>query len=125
MFKFASFLAVLIKIFHENSLFNVFRKHPSYLANIERKKHHALSEWRDSQVYLSQGCFPLRKENSQMLYKGTFPVFYIFGEEDSKYATYASFFKNSYGIKGAGHNPNKTHVSELRHILNIILKYFP
>lgn len=108
---------------YKNSLFSIFRDHPSYLENIERKKDHPLSEWQDSQVFLSQGRFPLKEENRQQLNMNPIPLLlYLYGEHDQKYASNASVFKNSHMIKGAGHNPNKTHVAEIREILNLSLK---
>lgn len=107
-----------------NPIFAPYKSSEIFDLDCERKSKHSLTEWRDSQVYLSQGCFPLKIENLEKLEQSSLPHLYIYGEMDPKYAAAAINFKNSIEIKSAGHNPNKTHPSEIAAILTETLKYF-
>ncbi len=111
-----------IKNWYCNPMFAPYKNSESFNQDCEKKSKHSLTEWRDSQIYLSQGCFPTMGENLEKFTKTTFPHLYIYGEDDSKYAANKSYFKNTIEIKGAGHNPNKTHPSEIAELLTKTLK---
>lgn len=107
---------------YSNELFKNYRASQSFIEDIETKSHHELNEWRESQKTLSQGLFPLRDENLKALKKASCPVYYLYGSEDLKYKAYAPYFENSFEMKGASHNPHKTHPNEITAILKTILK---
>ncbi|MBC7537504.1 MAG: alpha/beta fold hydrolase [Bacteriovorax sp.] len=115
---------------YQNPIFKNFNEHPSYESEINYKSLHDFKEWRDSQNFLSAGCFPLIEENLEKLNFATFPLLYIYGENDFKYKNFAqrllileTKIKVSIGaIIGSGHNPHKTHPLETTHLLTIALK---
>jgi O-succinylbenzoic acid--CoA ligase len=105
-----------------NPMFKHYRNSKCFQADIEKKSAHSLDEWRDSQLYLSQGSFPLQSETLLKLASAHFPVHYLYGEDDPKYAAYAPFFKRTSMIPAASHNPHKTHPLEINDCLTQILK---
>ncbi|MGZ3809677.1 MAG: alpha/beta fold hydrolase, partial [Bacteriovorax sp.] len=109
--------AEFLKHWYQNPLFDVFRNAKNFKTECKRKSHHEMSEWKTSQLYLSQGCFPLKEENSKSLKEASFPLLYIYGSEDKLYAQNSKEMKESAAVQGAGHNPHKTHPAEIKEIL--------
>ena len=107
---------------YNNPMFDEFRRHESYHSNLKKKSGHNLLEWKESQKYLSQGQFPVLTNTIEKLSQTNIPIIYIYGEKDLKYAEIKKYFKQSFEILGAGHNPNKTHPYEITKILNVYFK---
>lgn len=114
---------------YENPMFFKFTQHKNYQNEIRNRSQHDLTQWRDSQKYLSSGFFPLLRENLELMKKTKFPLFYIFGEEDHKYKNYAKNLAKmnletikTICISSSGHNPHKTHPTEIAKILTETLK---
>lgn len=111
-----------LEFWYKNDLFKNYRESKTYKNDIQKKSSHDLSEWKKSQLTLSQGCFPLQKDNLSAMQVAAFPVYYLYGSADLKYKAYAPLFPNSYEIADASHNPHKTHPAEMTAILKKILK---
>jgi O-succinylbenzoic acid--CoA ligase len=115
---------------YQNPMFKIFREHPDYQSEIKKRSLHDLNEWRESQKFLSSGCFPLMSETLEKISLTSFPLLYIYGESDSKYQDFAQSLGlleaarkvRISAIAGAGHNPHKTHVLEMTNILIKSLK---
>lgn len=112
---------------YSQPMFKEFKEHASFKQRCENKYNHSINQWRDSQNYLSQGCFPLMHTNLEKLKE--FPsiqIIYIYGENDLKYKSYAKEIQSINGqiaaIKGAGHNPHITHLFEIKDYLTFTLK---
>ncbi|MDD4974166.1 MAG: alpha/beta fold hydrolase [Bacteriovorax sp.] len=106
---------------YQNPIFYKFSEHPSYKSEIDKRSLHDFTEWRDSQKFLSAGCFPLLKENLAKISITSFPLLYIYGENDFKYKDFAQRLRpldparkvSILAIAGSGHNPHKTHPLEM------------
>jgi len=122
MFSSFSSTEEFINHWYKQDLFQQYFISDRFKTDRQMKKLHNLNEWQKSQAIFSQGVFPLKNENLKELQEKSFPVFYIYGSEDLKYKAYAPLFERSYEIKGASHNPHKTHLAELTTILKTILK---
>lgn len=122
MFQGFSSTRDFLQHWYSNDLFKNYRSSAFYRSDLESKSEHELNEWKASQTTLSQGFFPLQKDNLKALKKVSWPVYYLYGSEDIKYKAYAPLFQNSYEIPGASHNPHKTHLPEITAILKTILK---
>jgi O-succinylbenzoic acid--CoA ligase len=105
---------------YKNDLFSVYQKTLLCSEDIIKKSSHPLEQWKDSQRLLSQGCFPLAQENRNVPPE----TYYLYGSEDEKYKHYTSFYPKNFEIKGASHNPHKTHPAEITAIVKHILKHF-
>jgi O-succinylbenzoic acid--CoA ligase len=124
--RFNSFTSALefLKAWYELPLFSVFKNHPNFGKDILRRSNHNINEWKNSELWFSQGVFPLQSETLKRLEAATFPVLYLYGEEDPAYKQQSRFFRHSSEIKGAGHNPNKTHPIDIIDCLRRSLKLF-
>ena len=115
---------------YENPIFKNFKNHPSYQLEIDKKAKHDFKEWRDSQLFLSAGSFPLFSENCLKISKLDFKISYIYGELDIKYKTTAQQIQilnpgnniATWSIPEASHNPHTTHPIETKDKLINILK---
>jgi O-succinylbenzoic acid--CoA ligase len=107
---------------YQNKLFKKYSEGDSFQSDIKNKSTHDLSEWKNSQLILSQGLFPLQSVTLKALSEKSFPVYFLYGSEDTKYKNYGPLYPESFEILGASHNPHKTHPSEITQILKTILK---
>lgn len=107
---------------YKNDLFKNYQHAQSFHEDVEKKSHHDLSEWKKSQSFLSQGCFPLMRDNLGELKTAPLQLYYLYGSEDQKYKAYADLYRHSIAVEGASHNPHKTHLPEITAILKTILK---
>ena len=115
---------------YQSPMFKTFKDHPCYKNEIEKRSLHNVKEWHDSQKIHSVGNFPLINETLEKLSATSFPVVYIFGEEDHKYKNMAYKAETKLGskriklkpIKDSGHVPHKTNTAEIADFLNIYLK---
>ncbi|MFA6239192.1 MAG: alpha/beta fold hydrolase [Bacteriovorax sp.] len=114
---------------YSNPMFRPYSEMTSFKADCEKKSAHDFNEWKLSQKFLSIGSFPLKSQVINLMKQIDFPIVYIYGEGDELYKSIAQMLSNS-GLKnlslreivGAGHNPHKTHPSEITDILSISLK---
>lgn len=114
---------------YEQDIFFHYNKSQKFEFDLEKKLHHPIEEWRKSLLLFSPALFPLLEDNLNELKKTSFPLHYIYGEEDSKYKAMAGVISglkttnfNTYAIDNCGHNPHKTHENQIVAILTTALK---
>ena len=109
---------------YQQPMFQAFYKHPNYEKECQKKLVHDYRQWRDSQKYLSAGSLPLLKNNLEALTQSNFPLTYFYGEQDLKYQAVARLLKttSTKAISNAGHNPHKTHPTDIARGLIDLLK---
>lgn len=115
---------------YSNPIFGNYRNSLNYNIDIEKKSKHDFREWQASLKLLSPGAGPhLLKDNIESLLKLSvkLPVVGIFGSDDEKYKNHFLEAKKLLPnlllkeITGAAHNPHKTHLNEVKFIMNEVL----
>lgn len=119
-----------LKKWYSNPFFKNYSAHKNFSKDCEKKSLHDVVQWKKSQNFLSLGAFPLYGEVMAGIKKSHFPIIYLYGEEDQKYKSMALALASAelpmlqtIEVMGAGHNPHKTHPSEITVILTDKLKY--
>jgi len=115
---------------YQNPMFKTFTDHSCYKTEIEKRSLHNVKEWHESQKIFTAGNFPLVNETLENLSTTSFPVAYIFGEDDLKYKNMAYMAESKLGslrlkliaIKDSGHVPHKTNTAEIADFLKFYLK---
>jgi 2-succinyl-6-hydroxy-2,4-cyclohexadiene-1-carboxylate synthase len=114
---------------YKQDIFFQYNKSEHFEFDIEKKLHHSIEEWKNSLLLFSPAHFPLLDDNLNKLNKTSFPLHYIYGNRDSKYANTSHIISKfnparfkTYPIDNCGHNPHKTHENQIVNILTNILK---
>lgn len=118
----------LLKFFedwYKNPIFSNYNKSSHYKIDVEKKISHNPIEWQKSLEFFSPGVFPY--EQSYVVSKlSKQKIVGIVGVEDIKYKSHFEEMRSEldglsiYEIEHCGHNPHKTHLSEVKKILTLI-----
>lgn len=107
---------------YQNSIFVNYNQSHNYHTDVEKKLSHNPAQWQSSLEFFSPGATPLVQ--ADILEKVVdLKIIGIVGSADEKYRNHFLDIKNklpkfSYNeIAHAGHNPHKTHLSEIKMIL--------
>lgn len=111
---------------YKNPIFARYNQSPHYQSEVDKKLSHDMTEWQKSLEFFSPGATELVQ--SEMLEKiKDLKIAGITGTEDKKYNDHFKEMSHKlpnfslYEIAHAGHNPHKTHLSELKTILKSLI----
>lgn len=111
---------------YKNPIFSKYNQSHNYHTDIEKKLSHNPSQWQSSLEFFSPGATPLVQ--SEVLAKVTnLNIVGVVGSADEKYRNHFLDMKKKlpnfkyYEIADAGHNPHKTHLSEIKMILRSLI----
>jgi O-succinylbenzoic acid--CoA ligase len=119
-------LSQFFNSWYDNPIFGNYKKSAHYHSDLEKKLTHPVEEWEKSLEFFSPGASPFLL--ADMLEKlAQQKIIGIVGSADSKYSLHFKMVKEHlknfeyYTIDNSGHNPHKTHLTELKQILAKIL----
>jgi 2-succinyl-6-hydroxy-2,4-cyclohexadiene-1-carboxylate synthase len=111
---------------YKNPIFSNYNQSHNYHTDIEKKLAHNPSQWQSSLEFFSPGATPFMQ--SDVLAKvADLKIVGIAGSEDEKYKNHFLEMKTKLPnfqykeIPTAGHNPHKTHLSEIKMILRSLI----
>lgn len=111
---------------YQNPIFIGYNQSHNYHTDIEKKLTHNPSQWQSSLEFFSPGATPLVQ--ADVLNKvADLKIVGIAGSADEKYRNHFIDIKNKlthfsyHEIPHAGHNPHKTHLSEIKMILRNLI----
>ncbi len=126
LFKDVLDLNVFFESWYNNPIFANYNQSSHYKIDLEKKLSHPIQEWQSSLEFNSPGTSPyFYKEVMAKL--ALLKVIGIVGSLDTKYQNHFTEVKKElsdfhlFEIKGAGHNPHKTHASEIKKILRTFI----
>jgi O-succinylbenzoic acid--CoA ligase len=110
-------LEAFFRDWYQNPIFGSYNKSSHFNAAIKAKLQHSPHEWQKSLEFFSPGVSPTFYSIDQK-------IIGIVGSEDKRYKTH--YEENALRmpgldlnvVEGSGHNPHKTHLSEVKGILN-------
>ncbi len=118
-------LSTFFENWYKNPIFANYNKSSHYKIDVEKKLSHDPKEWQSSLEFFSPGMFPfLPNEVASKL--SNQKIIGIVGLEDTKYKNHFEEMRakleglSIYEVEHCGHNPHKTHLSEVKKILSII-----
>lgn len=110
---------------YNNPIFANYNKSLYFKSDLEKKILHDPMEWQASLEFFSPGVFPF--SSSEVIEKlSNQKIIGITGLLDHKYKSHYEKIRSNldglsiYEIEDCGHNPHKTHLSEVKRILNVI-----
>lgn len=111
---------------YKNPIFAGYNQTAHFLTDIEKKLSHDKKEWQASLEFNSPGVSPYLYQEV-MAKVGMLKLAGIVGSQDYKYKMHFEETKKHlsdfdlYEIRGAGHNPHKTHLSDIKAILSKLI----
>nr|BDT28611.1 alpha/beta fold hydrolase [Bacteriovorax sp. HI3] len=115
-------LKVFFESWYKNPIFTGYNQTSHYPIDLEKKLAHSPKEWQASMEFNSPGSSPYFYQEV-MAKLSLLKVVGIIGSLDGKYKAHFNEVKNQladfhlYEIESAGHNPHKTHLSDIKTIL--------
>jgi O-succinylbenzoic acid--CoA ligase len=113
-------------IWYKNAIFSNYNQSQNYEMDVIKKLDHYPAQWQSSLEFFSPGATPLLQ--SDILNEvADLRIIGIAGSEDEKYKNHFFDIKNKlpkfeyYEIAQAGHNPHKTHLSEIKMVLRNLI----
>ena len=112
---------------YKNPIFYHYNKTDTYNDDIRKKLNATTNEWHLAVEVFSPSHFPLLESNLSDLSNSNFPILYLCGEKDEKFLKNAELLKtiniDTFIVRNTGHNPHKTHPSEITQYLSSALKF--